>query len=277
MSSYPSAFAEFKNSYDFVTGVLSIEEAGSLLIGFRVLFDGNSFDRDSIPSEFQGFPVTFYDVRRNLEMFKEIEKESSDSATSRMIAVDSIISKEINRLQSLLDKVELSYINRIIFLDIDGVFNSNKYFKSKFYLESTADLTDAQVMLEQQWHMIDPDAVLLFNRLVTESKAQVVLSSTWRASHTPVEMTKILRGRGATFEVTASTPKLFGKISARIPRGKEIKAYLKKLPKQPESFVIIDDLSDMLDVKDRLIQTDAKVGLTELDVERALRMLGVTK
>jgi len=162
---------------------------------------------------------------------------------------------------------------KIIFLDIDGVLNSDDYGRSEFYLISTAGLSDAEIMLTHHHHHLDPSAIQVLNDLVKRSGAEVVLSSTWRGRYTPEEMTKMLQDRGATFEIKFATPKLFGKISSRIPRGKEIAHYLKMLEKQPEAFVILDDHDDMIHLKPFLVQTDMMHGLTTDDVEKALKIL----
>lgn len=166
---------------------------------------------------------------------------------------------------------------KIIFLDIDGVFNSEDYGNSEFYLISTAGLSDAEIMLTHHHHHLDPLAIKTFNDLVKRSGAEVVLSSTWRGRYSPEVMTQMLKERGAEFEIKASTPKLFGKMSERIPRGKEIAAYLRGLEVQPESFVILDDHDDMLQLKKYLVQTSMKHGLTTDDVEKALKILNPEK
>lgn len=166
---------------------------------------------------------------------------------------------------------------KIIFLDIDGVFNSADYGNSEFYLISTAGLSDAEIMLTHHHHHLDPLAIKLFNDLVKRSGAEVVLSSTWRAKYSPEEMTAMLKSRGADFEIKEATPILFGKMSERIPRGKEIAAYLRGLKELPESFVILDDHDDMLQLKKFLVQTSMKHGLTQDDVEKALKILNLEK
>jgi hypothetical protein len=166
---------------------------------------------------------------------------------------------------------------KIIFLDIDGVFNSADYGNSEFYLISTAGLTDAEIMLTHHHHHLDPLAIKLFNDLVKRSGAEVVLSSTWRTRYNPEELTAMLKERGAEFEIKAATPVLFGKLSDRIPRGKEIAAYLRGLKESPESFVILDDHDDMLQLKKFLVQTTMKHGLTTDDVEKALKILNPEK
>lgn len=166
---------------------------------------------------------------------------------------------------------------KLIFLDIDGVFNSAEYDRSERYLLETAGMSDTEIMLIAHHTHLDPEAIKIFNDLVERSGAEVILSSTWRAKYSVHEMNEMLKDRGATFKISAATPILFGKLSARTPRGKEIAHYLKMLEKQPESFVILDDHDDMLHLKTNLIQTNVKFGLTKNDVEKALKILNPEK
>lgn len=166
---------------------------------------------------------------------------------------------------------------KIIFLDIDGVLNSSDYGKSESYLMETLGMSDAEIMLIAHHTHLDPQGIQILNDLVKRSGAEVVLSSTWRAKYSPEEMTKMLKDRGAEFEIKTSTPMLFGKISSRIPRGKEIAHFLKMLEEQPEAFVILDDHDDMLHLKTNLVQTKFKTGLTKDDVEKALKILNGDK
>ena len=166
---------------------------------------------------------------------------------------------------------------KYIFLDIDGVFNSADYGRSEEYLLETAGMSDAEIMLIAHHTHLDRKAIQIFNDLVKRSGAEVVLSSTWRGKYSPEEMTKMLKDRGAEFEIKEATPILFGKISSRIPRGKEIAHFLKMLEKQPEAFVILDDHDDMIHLKPFLIQTSMETGLTQDDVEKALKILNGDK
>lgn len=166
---------------------------------------------------------------------------------------------------------------KIIFLDIDGVFNSAEYDKSERYLMETVGMSDAEIMLIAHHTHLDPLAIQVFNGLVKHSGAEVVLSSTWRVRYSPEEMTKMFKDRGGEFEIKTATPVLYGKLSERIPRGKEIAAYLKALEKQPESFVILDDHDDMVHLKPYLVKTNVKYGLTKDDVEKALKILNGDK
>lgn len=164
-------------------------------------------------------------------------------------------------------------MKKIIFLDIDGVLNSNAYFATELYKQATDGMSDAHVMLVAHNNHLDPYAIELVNKLVERTGAEVVMSSTWRIKYKPEEMTEMLAGRGARFKIAASTPVLYGKLSERIPRGKEIAAYLKSLSEQPESFVILDDNADMLSLGKFLVRTDYKLGLTPEGVEMAVKIL----
>jgi len=167
---------------------------------------------------------------------------------------------------------------KLIFLDIDGVLNSSEYGNSIEYLTETSGMSDAEIMLIAHHTHLDPKALKLVNDLVKRSGAQVILSSTWRGKYTCEEMTEMMKGRGADFVISDATPALFGKVhSSRIPRGKEIGHYLKLLEKQPDAYVILDDHDDMLDHKKFLIKTNVKVGLTQEDVENALKILNGDK
>ena len=56
---------------------------------------------------------------------------------------------------------------KIIFLDIDGVLNSDIYYRK----------VDRSV---KDWTRFDPKAVELINKLIDEFSAKIVVSSTWR-------------------------------------------------------------------------------------------------
>lgn len=165
-------------------------------------------------------------------------------------------------------------MKKLIFLDIDGVLNSRVYTSSPAYLQSIEGVSDAELMLIRHDLHIDPLAINLLDDLIDKSGADVVLSSTWRGKYTPDDITALFATRGFKHKVVDSTPILFGKVnSSRIPRGKEISAYLRSLPQWPDGFVILDDHDDMLNLKNHLVLTSKRTGLTSDDVDRALKIL----
>ena len=151
-------------------------------------------------------------------------------------------------------------MQRIIFLDIDGVLNCQiffeKYFSSKKRLTKQvkafeidrAEFYKSQICVERMdW----------LNTLCQKVGAVVVISSAWRKGKTVDDLQSILNNSGATFKVIGKT----GEDGSRI-RGVEIANYLCRLEYEYE-YVIIDDDSDMLlQQQHNFFQTDNYAGLT---------------
>lgn len=157
---------------------------------------------------------------------------------------------------------------KILFLDIDGVCNSSTYFFSKEYLDETAHMSDAELMLLEHPSNLDPAALKLVNHIVKESGAEVVLSSSWRMKYAIEEWTEMMQKRGATFKIIDRTPKLSG-----TTRGTEIMGFINSMRNKPDSIVILDDHNDMGNLSKYLVLTNAKFGITMADVEKALQIL----
>lgn len=157
---------------------------------------------------------------------------------------------------------------KLIFLDIDGVLNSSTYFFSKEYLDETAKMSDAELMLLAHPSHLDPVALKLVSHIVNESGAQVVLSSSWRMKYSTEEWTEMMQKRGATFKITDRTPKLSG-----TTRGTEIMDFINSMRSRPDSIVILDDHNDMGNLSKYLVLTNAKFGITMADAEKALQIL----
>lgn len=147
---------------------------------------------------------------------------------------------------------------RIVFLDFDGVLNSEHWDRTRPW--SKVDL--------------DPQAVQRLNQL-NYLDVRYVISSSWRkdaaflGQHEPIEA--LLRAFGFTGHVVGRTPDLASRITAT-QRGQEILAWLEEQP-AVESFVIFDDDDDMGPVADRLVQTDWRYGLQDEHLTAARELL----
>lgn len=140
---------------------------------------------------------------------------------------------------------------KIIFLDVDGVLINNKNKK--------------------RWDEPDPECVAQLNRVIEATGASIVLSSCWRVGRSVVECRELLAGWGVTGKVIDRTPEL------HLERGCEIAAWLAAYPRDVESFVIIDDDKDMVNLLYALVQTDFREGLTPLHADRVIaRLNGLT-
>lgn len=153
-------------------------------------------------------------------------------------------------------------MSKVILLDFDGVLNSHAWFKRRPTIDNGERVMRA--------HSLDPAAVGLLNQLIDRTDAKVVISSTWRMFGLH-QCKAFLSMRGFCGKVIGATPELGG------PRGKEIQWWFDQLEdwQRPESFVILDDDSDMEHLLPRLIKTTFDVGITQEHVDAAVEMLAV--
>ncbi len=144
---------------------------------------------------------------------------------------------------------------RVVFLDIDGVLNSENWLRQK------------SEAIDEPRGWFDPRAVALLNKLLVETGAKIVVSSAWRLCHEFEELKGILKSVGIETEVVGITYNL-----GNVPRGHEIADYLSRHP-EIDNFVILDDDRDMDRVQHRLIKTAWKRGLQLSHVLKAVEWL----
>lgn len=143
---------------------------------------------------------------------------------------------------------------KIIFLDVDGVLNNSSWAMQMF-------AEGVHVYAED---MLEDRAIRLLKLIIDATGANVVITSTWRMS--AVQMTHLL-DQLAHFGIRpiAVTPRL------NKERGDEISAWMQHYG--VESYVILDDDSDMGEHMDHLVQTSFEHGLQHEHVERAIEIL----
>ena len=153
--------------------------------------------------------------------------------------------------------------DRLIFLDVDGVLNSEIFF-------TTASE-------EARKTMIDENAVKLLNQLEGSS---VVISSSWGE-----DAIKPLLEHGLKLPIIGCTTHLHHKFEWAC-RGNEIEEWLLEKYKglgtkygneydcDKYSYVIFDDDSDMLlGQEGHFIRTNRTCGLTQEDIDKAQKIL----
>lgn len=156
---------------------------------------------------------------------------------------------------------------KVLFLDIDGVLNSNEYVKTDRYLkkEQGVGFPDCD---------LDENAIKRVNHICEKTGAKIVISSTWREMNDCIP--SLIRN-GLKIKVIGLTPCLDRKTESGVwmakTRGQEIQAWLDK--NEVDEYVILDDDKDMLDSQlSNFINTNYLYGLTEEDVEEAIKILG---
>lgn len=134
----------------------------------------------------------------------------------------------------------------IIFLDVDGVLNSETYYQ-------TVDRS------EKDWARFDPKVIELIKKLVGEFSAKIVITSTWRFG--AVELLKNELRKSGLIKYLHNdwkTPQLYPP-----HRGKEIQSWLTEHPEIVEYVILDDDNSILEEQNSRFVKTELKSGLLE--------------
>ena len=151
---------------------------------------------------------------------------------------------------------------KVIFLDIDGVLNSDEYF------DKIENLNIQGIQSE-----VDIEKIKLLKKAIDETGARVVLISSWRYTRNAQYLKELFKQYNIFVD---STPFLQNK------RGLEIKKWLENNP-NVEDFVILDD--EIFDTYDeelmkKLIQISNKngigfgEGLQPKDISQIIQRLG---
>lgn len=166
-------------------------------------------------------------------------------------------------------------MEKLIFLDIDGVIST-----------------------EKSRYALDKESCDLLGKIIDATDAKIVVSSSWRGNtveDTKIELTTIRHFVPFPFpyadRIIGVTIRAYvylkDNVRLSIPRGVEIKQWIdthihsdngenwdRKEIGVDFNYVILDDDSDMLlEQADHFIKTDAHLGLSEGDVEKAILIL----
>ena len=164
-------------------------------------------------------------------------------------------------------------MRKIIFLDIDGVLNTQDWH-SRMTKDTPRD--------EFGW-AFDPVAVENLAHIVKETGASIVISSSWKFLGLAKlkEMWKIRNLPGTVLDITPNTVSDEMLLNANLDemelgvcRGNEIKEWLSKHKGEVSNYVIIDDFDDMLsEQEDHVVLTNTLIGITDFDAEKAITIL----
>jgi hypothetical protein len=154
----------------------------------------------------------------------------------------------------------------VLFLDVDGVLNSKA-----FLTRPSAGLVVSHDAID--WaDMIDPENVAHLNRILSETGAKVVVSSSWRSMFKELgDLEAVLQSRGFRGRLEDRTP---ARMRATA-RGFEIDQW-RHQNGHTGPIVILDDNSDMEHMLPWLVQTSFDTGLTAADADRAIETLRAT-
>ena len=154
----------------------------------------------------------------------------------------------------------------IVFLDIDGVLNSYRWWSRRNTMEFP-------------YREFDPGCLSRLSDLIEHGDADIVVSSSWRKPDEPEESKNELKqlfrdvcrywaiGSSISERIVDITPKL------DTDRGTEIQHYIDAQQSAAE-YVILDDQDDFFPDQP-LVRIDSTFGLSFSDVLKALEILKV--
>ena len=164
-------------------------------------------------------------------------------------------------------------MNKVIFLDIDGVLNT-KEFHSKMSDDAPKD---------EFGYAFDSTAVANLAHIIEETGAVIVISSSWKFYGVTRlrEMWKLRNLPGRILDITPNTISDDILLNANLEemelgvcRGNEIKEWLSKHQGKVSNYVIIDDFDDLLpEQEDHAVITNTLVGISEEDADKAIMIL----
>lgn len=161
------------------------------------------------------------------------------------------------------------HVNKYLFLDVDGVLNSEAFYTEISQNDRMLKIHEENPSISGQMvyklSNFDPEAIKRLNKIFKETGCKLIVSSSWRFDSDLKELFKMVGISNEIFGITG--------ISQTRYRGFEIQNYL-DAQKNVLSYCILDGDCDMLPTQlDNFIQTDFRVGLTEDNVNKAIKIL----
>lgn len=156
---------------------------------------------------------------------------------------------------------------KIIFLDIDGVLNSDSIL-SEYIPE-----------IDGEYYPYQPHLIDNLNSILKRTGAKIVVSSTWRLGESVERLQYLLTHMGVKGEVIGKTDSYTDKF---VVRGNEILKWIQDNQNllgchhyDFYDYVILDDDSDMLySQRNNFVHIQGEEGLTKEYVEQAIEILG---
>ena len=163
-------------------------------------------------------------------------------------------------------------MKKILFLDIDGVLNTKWWYTQM----------DRNTPKDKYGYAFDPRAVANLKRIVEETGADIVMSSSWKCMGLSQvqEMWSVRNLPGNVIDITPdylSESLLKSDLNndeVLYKRGCEIKGWLSLHKNEVIHYAILDDMDDILPKQQqRFVQTDPELGITEADAKTIICIL----
>lgn len=167
-------------------------------------------------------------------------------------------------------------MSKLIFLDIDGVLNTQEHQRS---LRAKGSQTSDEFGL-----LFAPEAVKLLKHIIDTTGADIILISSWKFLGIKVMQQMWLKRcmPGQLLDITDSSASddvllsidLDDDNPSNLCKGIEVKSWLRQHKRLHADYVILDDEAIALPSQvSHFVQTQSERGLSERDAERAISIL----
>lgn len=155
---------------------------------------------------------------------------------------------------------------KVIFLDIDGVLATHKEFMTNRTKFQTKHPEAKEIRIP---YPFNSGCVKIFNEILDETNAVIVLSSDWRFHWDLTDLDKIFKFNGVKKSPIAVTSKIKRKLSSDLEddRSFQIKKYVDET--LPDVWVAIDDLK-LSSLGDNFIHTKDMEGLKQTGIKQKI-------
>lgn len=168
-------------------------------------------------------------------------------------------------------------IEKLIFLDIDGVLNSRGWYYARQSIPRNKNIDIHESVREMEVREIDPTALALLKFLVDETGAKIVISSTWRLSHDFMYFYDLFADAGIPFDegtiISCTGVCNRREVSNTVRRGTEIQEWVNEWNFKGK-YICIDDDSDFLPCQFH-VRCSQIIGFTWNEYYVARQFLGV--
>jgi len=170
---------------------------------------------------------------------------------------------------------------KIIFLDIDGVLNSKKWYYARTCMDKRSFIPTDDRVTTRDMRELDLTALGLLCKLVIDTNSKIVITSTWRMGKDPLFFRLLFNRRGiidfprdAFIGCTPTLHDSYDDAGNHTNRGTEIQKWIDD-NKFTGKYVILDDDSDFLShQKPFFIHTPNDEGFIYEHYFKALCILG---
>ena len=142
---------------------------------------------------------------------------------------------------------------------------------------------DRNTRKDKYGYAFDPRSVANLKKILDETGADIVISSSWKSFGLP-ELEDMWQERRLPGKLIGITPNSVSDemlLNADLDhmelfhiRGMEIKEWLDKHGKNVSHYVIIDDMDNFFpEQKSHFVLTDPEVGITDEDADKAIKIL----